>query len=76
VDGGHIWRIAADGRGRPQRLTSVPAFYTDISFSPDGSRIVALRGNAFMRTQTFSEFGGLRIPLDVSGCLPQAATCR
>jgi predicted amidohydrolase len=65
VDGGHIWRTAADGRGQPQRLTSVPAFYTDLTFSPDGSRIVALRGNAFMRTQTFSEFGGLRIPLDV-----------
>jgi Tol biopolymer transport system component len=65
VNGGHIWRVQADGRGRPQRLTSVPAFYTDLTFSPDGSRIVALRGNAFMRTQTFSEFGGLRIPLDV-----------
>jgi Tol biopolymer transport system component len=65
TDGGHIWRIAADGRGRPQQLTRVPAFYTDLVWSPDGGRIVALRGNAFMRNQTFSEFGGLRIPLDV-----------
>jgi Tol biopolymer transport system component len=65
TDGGHIWRIAADGRGRPERLTNVAAFYTDLVWSPDGSRIVALRGNAFMRNQTFSEFGGLRIPLDV-----------
>jgi Tol biopolymer transport system component len=65
TDGGHIWRIAADGRGQPQRLTRVPAFYTDLAWSPDGARIVALRGNAFMRNQTFSEFGGLRIPLDV-----------
>jgi Tol biopolymer transport system component len=65
TDGGHVWRIAADGRGRPQRLTRVPAFYTDLAWSPDGARIVALRGNAFMRNQTFSEFGGVRIPLDV-----------
>ncbi|HUG39220.1 MAG TPA: amidohydrolase family protein [Longimicrobiales bacterium] len=65
TDGGHIWRIRADGRGRPERLTQVPSFYTDLAYSPDGERIVALRGNAWMRTQTFSEFGGLRVPLDV-----------
>lgn len=65
TDGGHIWKMRPDGRGRPQRLTRTPAFYTDIVFSPDGQRIVGLRGNAWMRTQTFSEFGGLRIPLDV-----------
>ncbi|MEX2284668.1 MAG: amidohydrolase, partial [Gemmatimonadota bacterium] len=28
TDGGHIWKLRADGRGRPQRLTSTPAFYT------------------------------------------------
>lgn len=65
TDGGHIWRTRADGRGRAERLTTVPAFYTDLAYSPDGERIVALRGNAWMRNQTFSEFGGLRIPLDV-----------
>lgn len=64
-DGGHIWKVRADGSGEPQRLTEIPAFYTDPVFSPDGSRIVALRGNAWMRTQTPSEFGGLRIPLDL-----------
>ncbi len=65
TDGGHIWKTRANGRGRPERLTSTPAFYTDLAFSPDGERVVGLRGNAWMRTQTFSEFGGLRIPLDV-----------
>ncbi|HUH13453.1 MAG TPA: LpqB family beta-propeller domain-containing protein, partial [Longimicrobiales bacterium] len=65
TEGGHIWKRRADGGGRPQRLTDTPAFYTDVVFSPDGTRIVGLRGNAWMRTQTFSEFGGLRIPLDV-----------
>ncbi|HUF23175.1 MAG TPA: amidohydrolase family protein [Vicinamibacterales bacterium] len=63
--GGHIWKTRADGSGQPQRLTSVPAFYTDLAFSPDGSRIVGLRGSEFMRHQTDSEFGGLRIPLDL-----------
>ncbi|MDQ3071111.1 MAG: amidohydrolase family protein, partial [Acidobacteriota bacterium] len=64
-EAGHVWKTRADGTGQPQRLTSVPAFYTDITFSPDGTRIVGLRGNEFMRHQTFSEFGGLRIPLDL-----------
>jgi Tol biopolymer transport system component len=64
-DGGHIWKTRADGSGSPQQLTKVPAFYTDLAFSPDGERIVGLRGNPYMRQQTFSEFGGLRIPLDL-----------
>ncbi len=64
-DGGHIWKTRADGTGQPQQLTTYPAFYTDIVFSPDGERIVGLRGNEYMRHQTFSEFGGLRIPLDL-----------
>ncbi|MGH9793197.1 MAG: amidohydrolase family protein [Candidatus Acidiferrales bacterium] len=61
---GHIWRIRADGSGL-QKLTNVAAFYTDLAYSPDGERLVARRGNAWMRTQSPSEFGGLRIPLDV-----------
>jgi len=63
--GGHIWRVRADGRGTPERLTRHEAFYTDLVYAPDGERIVGLRGNAFLREQTFSEFGGLRIPLDL-----------
>ncbi len=65
MEGGHIWKIRSDGSGTPQRLTQDRAFYTDLSFSPDGGRVVGLRGNAFERHQTFSEFGGLRIPLDL-----------
>ena len=64
-DGGHVWRMRSDGSGAPERLTEHPAFYTDIVFAPDGTRIVGLRGNEYMRHQTFSEFGGLRIPLDL-----------
>ncbi len=65
TSGGQIWKMRADGSGQPQRLTSVPAFYSDVTFSPDGTRIVGLRGNGFLRQQSFSEFGGLRIPLDL-----------
>ncbi|MFQ5719527.1 MAG: amidohydrolase family protein [Acidobacteriota bacterium] len=46
---GHIWKIRASGRGRPERLTRVPAFYSDPVFTPDGSEIVALRGMAHER---------------------------
>ena len=65
MDGGQVWRTRSDGSGQPQRLTEHAAFYTDVVYSPDGDRIVGLRGNAYMRRQTFSEFGGLRIPLDL-----------
>ncbi len=61
---GAIWKIPAAG-GQPQQLTRVSAFYTDLAFSPDGARIVARRGNAWMREQSPSEFGGIRIPLDL-----------
>jgi len=64
-DGGQIYRIRSNGSGRPQQLTDVAAFYTDIVYSPDGETIFAMRGNEFMRNQTFSEFGGLRIPLEL-----------
>ncbi len=63
--GGHIWRVRANGRGRPERLTEIPAFYTDIAYSKNGNRIMAMRGNEWQRHQTFSEFGGLAIPLEM-----------
>lgn len=65
MQGGHIWKMRSDGQGQPQRLTEHEAFYTDLAFSPDGTRLVGLRANAYMRHQTFSEFGGLRVPLDL-----------
>lgn len=63
--GGHIYRMRSNGSGRPQQLTDIAAFYTDLAYSTDGESIVAMRGNEFMRNQTFSEFGGLRIPLEL-----------
>jgi len=64
-DGGHIWRTRSNGRGRPEQLTDIPAFYTDLVYSPDGETLLAMRGNEYMRHQTFSEFTGLGIPLEL-----------
>src|SRR5690606_34281645 len=41
--GGHLWKIRADGRGSPQRLTPRADYFRDPEWSPDGKRIVALR---------------------------------
>jgi Tol biopolymer transport system component len=46
ANGGHLWKARADGRGRPQQLTSVAALYYNPTWSPDGTRIVASRGAA------------------------------
>ncbi len=46
ADGGHLYRVRADGRARPQRLTRRSAFYQTPVYSPDGARIVTLRGPA------------------------------
>ncbi len=45
VDGGHIWRMRANGRGRPERLTRRPGYYSDPHFTPTGDEIVAIRAS-------------------------------
>ncbi|MBL8266257.1 amidohydrolase family protein [Steroidobacter sp.] len=62
-EGGHVWKVHADG-SNAQRLTSHPAFYTDLVFSPDGQRILALRGSEQMWTNT-PESANFRLPLDL-----------
>jgi Tol biopolymer transport system component len=63
--GGHLWKIPADGSGPPRQLTDAPGFYSDPVWSPDGGRIVALRGSRYMRREAPSEFGGVSIPLEL-----------
>lgn len=41
--GGHVWRMRANGRGRPAQITKVANYYSDPHFTPDGSEIVAIR---------------------------------
>ena len=43
--GGHIKRVAASG-GQPQTLTTAEGYYLDPTYTPDGSRIVFIRGAA------------------------------
>jgi len=64
-DGGHIWKIRADGSGSPQQLTHVPAYYRDLNFSPDGSRIVALRGPRQGHVEQFNEFDSAPVNYDI-----------
>jgi Tol biopolymer transport system component len=45
VTGGDIWKVRADGKSAPQKLTQVSAYYKDLAWSPDGSRIVALKAD-------------------------------
>ena len=55
--GGDIYRLRADGSGSPQRLTPVSAFFDKITYSRDGSRIVAVRGSKMHRMRTLEDFG-------------------
>ena len=54
--GGHVWRMRADGRGRAQQISQQPGFYSDPVFSPNGERIVVLRGPSYARLQRASDF--------------------
>ena len=56
-EGGHIWRMRSNGRGQPKRLTERPGFYADPVFSPDGTRIVALRATSHERLQREFDYG-------------------
>lgn len=45
VDGGHIWRMRANGRGRPERVTQTAGYYSEPHFAPGGDEIVAIRAS-------------------------------
>jgi hypothetical protein len=56
--GGDIYRVRADGSGSPQRLTSVPAFFDKLTYSKDGTRLIAVRGSKMHRMRMLEDFGG------------------
>jgi Tol biopolymer transport system component len=47
ADGGHIWRMRANGRGKPEQLTTISSFYNEPTFTPDGSEILAIRASNY-----------------------------
>jgi Tol biopolymer transport system component len=56
TEGGHLYRVPADG-GSAERLTRVSSFYSDPVYSPDGQRIVTVRGPRNERQEDFSPSG-------------------
>ena len=54
--GGAVWSIPAHG-GRPHRLTTAPAFYTEPLVSPDGRSVAVLRASQTERLNLASEQG-------------------
>lgn len=49
IDGGTVSRVRSDGSGRPEKLSSKPAYYEKPAYSLDGRRIVVGRGPRNMR---------------------------
>ena len=52
--------VAADGIGAPVQVTSVPAYYTNPVYTPDGRSIVAIRSSNVVRMHRYMEYGPLR----------------
>ena len=64
-EGGQIWKTRSDGSGAPQQLTRAPAYYRDVQFSPDGTRIVALRAPRQARVELIDEWDHVTANLDL-----------
>jgi imidazolonepropionase-like amidohydrolase len=57
-DSGHLYRARWNGRGEPERVTVEPGVWVTPAWSPDGDRIVALRGYASTYQESQGGFGG------------------
>ena len=55
--GGDVYRVRADGQGKPERLTTVSAFYDKLAYTPDGKKLVVVRGPREQRRDR-DELGG------------------
>ena len=55
---GHIKRVSADG-GSPSAVTTAPAYYQQLAWSPDGDRIVAIRSSRRNVQEAIDPFIGL-----------------
>ncbi len=53
--GGHIWRASADGSGQPEQVSRTTGYFDRVAWSPDGSRILAVRAPARERVAFFDE---------------------
>jgi len=55
--GGHLWRIRANGSGRPVRVSEEPGYYSEPAWSPAGDRILALRASSYDRLYRENDWG-------------------
>lgn len=46
-DGGHIWRMRTDGKSLPERVTKIAGYYSEPTYTQDGSEIVAIRASNY-----------------------------
>ncbi len=59
AEGGHVWRVEAGAApGAARRLSPIAAYYSQTAWSPDGSRIVAVRASARDLQESVGSFGG------------------
>src|SRR5437764_130987 len=56
--GGQIYKVAVDGKAAPQQLTKASALYSQLAWSPDGRRIVAVKAAARDMQEALGFFGG------------------
>jgi len=54
-DGGYVWRARADGRGEPERVSQIAGYFDRVAWSPDGSRLLAVRAPARERAAFIDE---------------------
>jgi len=64
AEGGHLYRVRADGRGQVERLTASSAMYLEPKWSPDGTRILGERATARDYEEAIAR-GGLGEPTDL-----------
>lgn len=55
--GGHIWKWRTNGQFPPQQLTQVAGYYQNPVWTPDGTKIVALRASTQARIEALGGFG-------------------
>ncbi|MET4897635.1 amidohydrolase family protein [Sphingomonadaceae bacterium jetA1] len=75
--GGGLWSVPAGG-GKPRKLTTTPAFYTEPVVSPDGRSVAVLRASQSERLNLLSEQGGALatdiLTLPLGGGTPRVVT--
>ena len=54
---GAIWKLRTDGSGKAERVSPVGPYYSDVAWSPDSSRIVALRTSKHQAMIQPDQFG-------------------